>query len=138
MNYHWPDPSGLIDEISEILREEDQELVLSSMDDFLAGLARAQSAAGYITADELGNQGDDLPYLAALMFEGVADRHPLMDGNKRLAFLAMDTFLFINNFEFDAPEGETAQICLGVLTGEKAINDLVRFIRDNQFIDHFS
>jgi len=39
----------------------------------------------------------DLISQAAALFESLIINHPFIDGNKRIAFAAMDTFLRINN-----------------------------------------
>lgn len=39
---------------------------------------------------------------AAALFEGLAINHPFIDGNKRVAFAATDTFLRINSYAFNS------------------------------------
>ena len=45
---------------------------------------------------------DDLIAEAAALFESIAVNHPFIDGNKRVAFAATDTFLRINGYKIDA------------------------------------
>lgn len=45
---------------------------------------------------------DDLIGQAAALFESIAINHPFIDGNKRVAFAATDTFLRINGFKIKA------------------------------------
>ena len=40
----------------------------------------------------------DLIEMAAALFESLLINHPLVDGNKRVAFFAVDVFLRINGF----------------------------------------
>jgi death-on-curing protein len=44
----------------------------------------------------------DLISQAAALFESLAVNHPFIDGNKRIAFAVMDTFLRSNNMRIDA------------------------------------
>ena len=39
---------------------------------------------------------------AAALFESIAINHPFIDGNKRIAFAVMDTFLRLNGFHIRA------------------------------------
>ncbi|MEA9602196.1 type II toxin-antitoxin system death-on-curing family toxin [Polynucleobacter sp. MG-28-Ekke-A2] len=39
---------------------------------------------------------------AAALFESLAINHPFVDGNKRIAFAVMDTFLRLNGFRIQA------------------------------------
>jgi death-on-curing protein len=117
----WPDPRALLDELAELMAASGQTLALRSEADLAAGLARAPLAEPYGDAD--------LHTLAALMFEGVATRHPLVDGNKRLAFLAMVAFLTLNGAYLDAPEAELAHLCIAVVARERTPADLAAWLR---------
>ena len=57
-----------------------------------SALARAQQIFAY---------GDpDLCRMAASYAFGIARNQPFLDGNKRTALVAMDTFLVLNGFDF--------------------------------------
>ncbi len=45
---------------------------------------------------------EDLIAEAAALFESLAINHPFLDGNKRVAFAATDTFLRVNGYKIDA------------------------------------
>ncbi len=45
---------------------------------------------------------DDLIAEAAALFESLAVNHPFIDGNKRVAFAATDTFLRVNGYKIKA------------------------------------
>ena len=45
---------------------------------------------------------EDLIAEAAALFESLAINHPFIDGNKRVAFAATDTFLRVNGCKIDA------------------------------------
>lgn len=44
---------------------------------------------------------EDLIAEAAALFESLAINHPFIDGNKRVAFAATDTFLRVNGYKID-------------------------------------
>lgn len=48
----------------------------------------------------------DILSQAAALFESLAINHPFIDGNKRIAFAAMDTFLRCNGIRIDASSKE--------------------------------
>lgn len=45
---------------------------------------------------------DDLVWEAASLFESLAMNHPFLDGNKRIAFAAVDVFLRLNGMRIRA------------------------------------
>jgi death-on-curing protein len=119
--FDWPDGRALLDELAAHMAERGETLSLVDAEAFEAGLNRARLAEPYGEAD--------LHTLAALMFEGVATRHPLVDGNKRLAFLAMVSFLTLNGAWLDAPEGEIARLCIAVVAKEESAAALAAYLR---------
>ncbi|HYJ58309.1 MAG TPA: type II toxin-antitoxin system death-on-curing family toxin [Methyloceanibacter sp.] len=88
-----------------------------------SALARPQNKFGY--------GSNDLAELAAAYAFGLARNHAFVDGNKRIAFLAMVTFLGLNDIEFVVPEADAVVIMLGVASGEIGEESLTRWIRDN-------
>jgi len=67
--------------------------------------------------------------LAAAYAFGLVNGHPYRDGNKRIGFLAMATFLGVNGYEFDAPDGEVVAEFLALADGslpEHALADWIR------------
>ena len=65
----------------------------------------------------------DLATVAAAYAYGLTRNHPYRDGNKRVGFLAMVTFLGINGLEFEAAEAhvvaEMLLLAEGTLTEEQ-------------------
>ena len=119
----WPDPQALLDDLAEYMAEEGQTLQLTRRDDFLAGLDRARAALGY--------QPDaTLAHLAALIFDGIATRHPLVDGNKRLAWLSAVSFLILNGIHLDAPERASYDIGMAVIAKTRTVADLAAFFTE--------
>jgi death-on-curing protein len=74
---------------------------------------------------------EDLAVLAAAYGFGLAPNHAFTDGNKRIAFLAMVTFLGLNDIDFAVPEPEAVVMMLAVAAGEIDEEGLARWIRDN-------
>ncbi len=56
----------------------------------------------------------DIIDLAAAYGYGLAKNHCFIDGNKRVAFMAIYTFLGLNGFEIEATETEVVDLMLGV------------------------
>ena len=73
----------------------------------------------------------ELPELAAAYAFGVAKDHPFVDGNKRVAFIAMSAFLRLNGIAFAPSQADATAIILGLAAGEIAEEGLTRWIRDN-------
>lgn len=51
---------------------------------------------------------DDVIQEAAALWESLSQNHPFVDGNKRVAFAVMDTFLRLNHVNLTANSEETA------------------------------
>ena len=73
----------------------------------------------------------DLALLAAAYAFGIARNHPFIDGNKRVAFLAMMTFLRLNGIPFAPSQADAAAAILALAAGEVDEEGLTRWIRDN-------
>lgn len=73
----------------------------------------------------------DMAALAAAYAFGIARNHPFIDGNKRVAFLAMMTFLRLNGVRFAPSEALAAAAILALAAGEVDEDGLTRWIRDN-------
>ncbi|HXI25797.1 MAG TPA: type II toxin-antitoxin system death-on-curing family toxin [Pyrinomonadaceae bacterium] len=54
---------------------------------------------------------------AALGFSMILN-HPFIDGNKRIGHAVVETFLFLNSFEIEAPVDEQERIILAIAAGE--------------------
>lgn len=71
----------------------------------------------------------DVPMLASAYAFGLVRNHPYRDGNKRIGFLAMVTFLGVNGYDFSASEAEVVAEILALADGsvsEEAIADWIR------------
>lgn len=71
----------------------------------------------------------DVPMLAAAYAFGLVKNHPYRDGNKRIGFLAMVTFLGTNGYDLDATDAEVVAEIVGLADGgvsEEALADWIR------------
>jgi death-on-curing protein len=89
-----------------------------------SALARAQQKWHY-------GEETDLPVLAAGYAFGLVRNHPYRDGNKRIGFLAMVTFLGINGYTFEATDAEVVTTFLALAAGEVSEGQLAEWIRDH-------
>ena len=74
---------------------------------------------------------NDMAVLAAAYAFGLARNHPFVDGNKRIAFHAMMTFLRLNKVMFRPAQAQASAIILAIAAGEVGEEGLTRWIRDN-------
>ena len=72
-----------------------------------------------------------LPELAAAYAFGLAKNHLFVDGNKRISFIAMVTFLRKTCVAFRPEQAQSTAIILAVAAGEVSEESLTRWIRDN-------
>ena len=54
---------------------------------------------------------------AAVLMESIARNHPLVDGNKRLSWLAAFVCYGLNGVDLDAPEDDAYDLVIAVSTG---------------------
>ncbi len=75
--------------------------------------------------------GADLCLLAAAYGYGLARNHGYGDGNKRIAFVAMYTFLGVNGLEIVAPETEVVRLMVDVAAGARDETSLADWLREH-------
>ena len=73
----------------------------------------------------------ELAELASAYAYGLAKNHAFVDGNKRIAFLAMRIFLLKNEISFNPKPEHATAIILSLAAGEVSEQSLTRWIRDN-------
>lgn len=61
----------------------------------------------------------------------LAQGHPFVDGNKRVAHAAMATFLLLNGADIDATISEQEQLMLGLASGRVTRAQLVDWLRQH-------
>jgi len=61
----------------------------------------------------------------------LAQGHPFVDGNKRVAHAVMATFLLLNNADITATVDEQEQLMLNLASGRLSRSDLVAWLREH-------
>ena len=72
----------------------------------------------------------DLPALAASLGFGLARNQPFIDGNKRSAHVAVETFLILNGLELTASDAECIVVMLELAAGELTEDAFAAWLRD--------
>lgn len=72
----------------------------------------------------------DVAVLAAAYGFGLVRNHPYRDGNKRIGFLALVTFLGINDHELETSDQDVVTTMLALADGSLIEAQLVHRIRD--------
>jgi death-on-curing protein len=73
----------------------------------------------------------DIPMLSAAYAYGLVRSHPYRDGNKRIGFLAMVTFLGINGFELHATDADVVGQIVALAAGDVSEEALADWIRQH-------
>jgi death-on-curing protein len=67
---------------------------------------------------------------AAALFESLLINHPFVDGNKRMAFAAMDVFLRINGYKLNVDSKEAYQAIMAMLEDQSLdVNGIDQWLR---------
>ena len=61
---------------------------------------------------------------AAVLLESLARNHSLIDGNKRLAWMAVFVFYGLNGIDLDAPDDDAYELVIAVATGSVEYQDV--------------
>jgi death on curing protein len=88
-----------------------------------SALARPQQLAAY-------GQPDAAALAAAYGF-GLAKNHPFIDGNKRTAFVAVELFLALNGFNFNARDAECVMAMLQLAASECTEEQFAGWVRQH-------
>ena len=76
-------------------------------------------------------EGVDLADLAAAYGYGLASNHGFVDSNKRVAFMAVYTFVGINDHELDASEPEVVRVMLDLAASNLDESEFGNWIREH-------
>jgi death on curing protein len=76
------------------------------------------------------DQDADLALLAAAYAFGFVRNHPYRDGNKRIGFLTLATFLGINNHELDTTDEDVVTTMLALAAGNLTEPQMVGWVRE--------
>ena len=93
----------------------------------LLGSAAARPQTSVVGADAY----PDVWQKAAALLHSLVKNHPLVDGNKRLGWLATATFLEINGVKVTAiPNDDVYDFVMSVASGQSEIGDLASELED--------
>jgi death-on-curing protein len=73
----------------------------------------------------------DLCTLAASVCHGIARNHPFIDGNKRTAYVAAETFLLLNGVRLTSSDVESVAAMLDLAAGEMTEQEFAAWLRDH-------
>jgi len=88
-----------------------------------SALSRAINLAAYTEPD--------FAELAATLGVELAKNHPFVDGNKRVAFLAVGVFLGINGYRLTTTQASATHVMLAVASGKIQDAAFAEWIRKN-------
>lgn len=88
-----------------------------------SALARPQQRHAY------GDPAPDLADLAAALAYGLARNHPFLDGNKRTAAVACETFLELNGATLEASDPDLYPVYLALAEGKLREKDFAAWLR---------
>jgi death-on-curing protein len=74
---------------------------------------------------------DNIFKMAAAYGFHLCKNHPFIDGNKRVALAAMDTFLQNNGYEISASEKETYKIIIELSAENLSKSELTQWLKQN-------
>ncbi len=79
--------------------------------------------------DHAGYDGADIAALGALYALAIARNHPFVDGNKRTAFVALETFLVLNGVALTAGDAEATVMMLDMAAGTVGDAAFIAWVR---------
>jgi death on curing protein len=90
-------------------------------------LGALASAAGRPRMIVFGEEAyPSLAEKAAALMHSIARSHPLVDGNKRLAWAATRVFCLLNGSDVQLPVDDAERLVVGVAAGEVDVADLAK------------
>jgi death-on-curing protein len=123
VSWHWIDRRAIELLHDESLAEHGGASGLRDEGLLESALARPLNLAVYGQAD--------VADLAAAYGVGLAKNHPFVDGNKRVAFLAVGLFLALNGWRLVASQADATLTMLAVAAGEIDEATFARWLREH-------
>ena len=71
----------------------------------------------------------DLDTKAAVLVDSIVRNHALVDGNKRLGWLATVVFYGINDVDLDAPDDDAYELVMALARSESTVEELAAALR---------
>ena len=124
MKWRWLSEQVVLASHEEQLTEHGGRAGVRDIDLLRSALARPQNKDAY------GNKADAAMLAAAYAF-GLCRNHPFIDGNKRAALLAAETFLLDNGFELVADDVAVLTAMLNLANGGSTEEAFAAWLREN-------
>lgn len=118
----WIPLRALIDAQAETIRVHGGAPGVATRGLLESAAERARSKFAYAAEDQT------IATLAAAYGYGLCRNHAFVDGNKRIAFIAVFMFLALNGWYLDAPEQDATEMMLAVASGQAAEAELAAWI----------
>lgn len=80
---------------------------------------------------------NSLAKMAAAYGFHICNNHPFIDGNKRIALVAMDTFLQKNGYEISASEKDVYEVMIKLASGDITKIELTDWLEANTSYSNF-
>ena len=90
-----------------------------------SALARPQQLLAY------GDPSPDLTALAAILAYGLTRNHPFVDGNKRTAAVACETFIELNEGSLEAMDADLFPRFMALAAGKLPVEEFVQWLRQH-------
>jgi death on curing protein len=71
----------------------------------------------------------DVPELAVVYALAIARNHPFIDGNKRVAFVAMEVFLRLNGYRLTVGDAEAVVMFMAMAAGDVPDAEFIDWVR---------
>jgi death on curing protein len=123
MAWTWVDKNIVLAIHDEQIAEHGGETGMRDEGLLISALARPLDKANYEDANVIS--------LAAAYGYGIARNHPFLDGNKRTAFVTMELFLILNDWELKADDGPCLEIFISLADGSLSEKDLTKWLKAN-------
>lgn len=117
----WLDPDILLAAHDEQLAEHGGASGIRDKGLFESALARPKNLAVY--------DKPDAAMLAASYAFGLAKNHPFVDGNKRIALIALEYFLELNGYVLTADDAQCVLSILSLASGDLDERGMAQWIR---------
>lgn len=123
MSWCWLSEAAILAAHEQQIAEHGGEPGLRDARLLRSALARPQNKAAYGAPDAAG--------LAAAYAFGIARNHPFVDGNKRMALLAAETFLVDNGYVLAAEDAAVYDVIMRLAGGMLGEARLASWMRKN-------
>jgi death-on-curing protein len=120
-DWTWIDRDVFLAAHDEQLQEHGGATGIRDAGLFESALASPQNLAAYCDPDAAA--------LAASHAYGLAKNHAFVDGNKRIAFVALELFLELNGFALAAADAQCVIVILSLASDAFSEDDLAEWIR---------